>query len=96
MIRHAALFKLKHKSGSEAERDFLETIRTLAGIPGLQEFELARETSPKNHFDYVVSMRFADEAAYAAYNDHPLHVSFVQTRWLPEVEDFMEHDSVAL
>jgi hypothetical protein len=41
-------------------------------------------------------MRFADQAAYSAYNDHPLHQAFVQGRWLPEVADFMEHDTVAL
>ena len=41
-------------------------------------------------------MIFADEAAYQAYNLHPAHVAFVQTRWIPEVASFMEHDTVAL
>jgi hypothetical protein len=37
-------------------------------------------------------MEFADASAYAAYNDHPDHVRFVQQRWLEEVSDFLEVD----
>ena len=40
-------------------------------------------------------MEFADEAAYAAYNDHPDHVRFVEQRWLSEVSDFAESDYAA-
>lgn len=96
MIRHAALFRLKHAPGSGAETDFLAAIRGLAAIPGVGNFELARETSPKNPYAYAVSMTFADQAAYDAYNVHPQHVAFVQTRWIPEVAEFMEHDTVAI
>lgn len=41
-------------------------------------------------------MIFADAAAYAAYNIHPAHVAFVQTRWIPEVASFLEHDTTPL
>lgn len=41
-------------------------------------------------------MQFADQAAYDAYNSHPVHVAFVEGRWMPEVEEFMEHNTVAL
>ena len=68
----------------------------LAAIPGVGSFEIAREVSPKNAFDFAVSMIFTDAAAYQAYNQHPAHVAFVQTRWIPEVASFMEHDTVAL
>jgi stress responsive alpha/beta barrel protein len=53
-------------------------------------FELLREVSPKNNFHFGISMEFADRASYAAYNDHPDHVRFVQERWVPEVSDFLE------
>ncbi len=96
MIRHAALFRLKHAKGTPQEKSFLAAIRELKAIPGVGQFELARETSPKNEFDYAVSMVFADQAAYQSYNDHPLHVAFVQGRWILEVAAFMEHDTVAL
>ena len=37
-------------------------------------------------------MEFADQAAYAGYNDHPDHLALVRDRWIPEVEDFLEID----
>jgi len=96
MIRHAALFRLTHSKGSSGEADFLRALQDLHVIPGVQDFDISREVSPKNPFDYAVSMRFANQAAYNGYNDHPLHQTFVQTRWIPEVAEFMEHDTVTL
>ena len=96
MIRHAALFRLHHAPGSAAEADFLKANAALANIPGVQDFALWRETSPKNDYAFVVSMTFANQAAYDAYNSHPDHVAFVQSRWLPEVAAFLEHDSIPL
>ena len=96
MIRHAALFRLTHSRGSASEADFLSALSGLHDIPGVQDFDIAREISPKNDFDFAVSMHFASHAEYSAYNDHPRHVTFVQSRWLPEVAAFMEHDTVSL
>ena len=96
MIRHAAIFKLVHAAGSAQETRFLAALGELAAIEGVETFEIAREISPKNAFDFAVSMIFADEAAYQAYNIHPAHVAFVQSRWIPEVASFMEHDTTAL
>jgi len=39
-------------------------------------------------------MEFASQADYTAYNVHPAHVRFVETRWKPEVTDFLELDYV--
>jgi heme-degrading monooxygenase HmoA len=94
MIRHTVTFRLKHDVGSEAERDFLRAACALAEIPGVQRFECLRQTSAKNRFTFGLSMEFADEAAYAAYSDHPDHTAFVQQRWIPEVADFLELDYV--
>lgn len=96
MIRHAALFRLSHAAGSAAEAGFLAALSGLRAIPGVQDFQISREVSPKNPFAFAVSMTFADQAAYDAYNVHPAHVAFVQGRWIPEVAEFMEHDTVAL
>ena len=96
MIRHAAIFRLKHAAGTAAEGDFLRALSALRTIPGVETFEIAREVSAKNAFAFAVSMQFADQAAYAAYDAHPQHVAFVQGRWLPEVEAFMEHDTVTM
>ena len=96
MIRHAAIFRLSHSKGSSEEAGFLAALSDLRTIPGVESFEIAREISPKNPFDFAVSMTFADQAAYHGYDQHPRHVAFVQTRWIPEVAEFMEHDTVAL
>jgi len=95
-IRHTVVFRLKHAAGSAAEQHFLRDARALAAIPGVRQFEQLRQTSPKNPFTFGFSMEFADAAAYAAYSSHPEHVRFVQERWIPEVEQFMEIDYEAL
>jgi stress responsive alpha/beta barrel protein len=92
-IRHTVAFRLKD---SADEADFLATAARLAAIPGVEEFELLRETSPKNDYAFGISMEFADQNAYTAYNEHPDHVRFVQERWLVEVDDFLEIDYVRL
>jgi hypothetical protein len=40
-------------------------------------------------------MVFADQAAYEAYDTHPVHLGFVETRWVPQVTSFQEYDFVA-
>ena len=91
-IRHTVVFTPKHGAGSPEEADFLAAAARLAEISGVEVFEILRETSPKNGYRFGISMEFASPAAYAAYNDHPDHVRFVQERWIPEVADFLEID----
>ena len=94
-IRHTVAFRLRHAAGSPEEGSFLAEAGSLAEIPGVEGFELLRQVGAKNDFDYGISMEFADRAAYEAYNAHPAHVRFVETRWVPEVEDFLEIDYAA-
>ena len=96
MIRHTVVFKLKHAAGSQLELDFLQSARKLAEIPTVKNFECLRQISKKNIYDFGLSMEFSDLQDYQIYNDHPDHVHFVQTRWIPEVTDFMEIDYTPL
>ncbi len=91
-IRHTVVFALTHPAGSDGETSFLEAAGALSAIAGVEDFEILREVSPKNDFRFGISMEFADQAAYMAYNEHPDHVAFVQGRWIPEVTDFLEVD----
>jgi hypothetical protein len=91
-IRHTVAFTLTHADGSPEEADFLAAAARLAEIPGVEAYEILRETSPKNGYRFGISMEFAGPEAYAAYNEHPEHVQFVQERWLVEVADFLEVD----
>jgi hypothetical protein len=92
MIRHTVTFTLKHKSGSAEEGTFLDAARGLAAIAGVRKFECLKEIGKKNSFDFGLSMEFTSMADYEAYNEHPIHVGFVQNRWIPEVIDFIEID----
>jgi heme-degrading monooxygenase HmoA len=92
MIRHTVVFRLRHTGGAEAEAEFLRAARELARIPGVQRFEVLRQTGSQSAYRFSLSMEFADAAAYAAYNEHPDHTGFVQNRWIPEVEEFLELD----
>ena len=95
-VRHTVSFRLRHPVGSAAEDAFLAAAAQLGEIPGVEAFEILAEVSPKNAFRFGISMEFADAAAYAAYNEHPLHTQFVAERWVPEVEDFLEVDYAVL
>jgi hypothetical protein len=95
-IRHTVAFTLIHAEGSDAERDFLDAAARLAAVPGVEEFELLSEVSPKNGYRFGISMEFAGQPAYERYNEHPDHVRFVQERWLSEVSEFLELDYAAL
>ena len=94
MIRHTVVFKLKHEAGSEMELDFLRAAKKLAVIPSINNFECLRQVSEKNDFDFGLSMEFTSKEGYQAYNEHPDHLQFVQTRWIPEVTEFMEIDYI--
>ena len=95
-IRHTVVFTLSHPEGSAAEADFLASAGALFALPGVEAFQILRETSPKNAYRFGISMEFAGPAAYEAYNNHPDHVRFVNDRWLAEVSDFLEVDYEAL
>ncbi len=94
-IRHVVAFTLSHEVGSAEEQSFLQALGALAGIQGVEAFEVLMEVSPKNGYRWAVSMEFAGRAAYDAYDSHPDHVAFVQGRWVPEVTDFLEVDLTA-
>jgi hypothetical protein len=96
MIRHTVAFTLVHPLGSAPEEAFLEAALVLSSIPGVRRYEQLRQVSPTSDFTFGFSMEFDDETAYRSYNEHPDHVSFVQSRWLPEVAAFQELDFLLL
>ncbi len=91
-IIHSVIFKLKHANDSLEEKEFLAAAKKLAFIAGVENFECLKQVSPKNKFEFGLSMEFANQQLYDQYNNHPDHIAFVQQRWLNEVEDFLEID----
>jgi heme-degrading monooxygenase HmoA len=96
MIEHTVTFSLKHSPDSDAERAFLAAANELSTIPGVQDFAIRRQVSAKHPHNFGITMRLASQADYDAYNAHPMHVAFVEKRWLSEVETFQEADFVLL
>jgi hypothetical protein len=94
MIRHTVAFKLKHAPDTKAASSFLKAAQVLTTIPTVRAFECLRQVGSKNNFDFGFSMEFASRQDYEAYNVHPEHVHFVETRWKPEVTEFVELDYV--
>ena len=92
MIRHTVVFKLKSQRGSHEEHNFFGAVKQLASIPGVQNFECLKQVSPKNKFEFGLSMEFENATVYEHYNNHPDHVYFVQTYWIKDVADFLEID----
>ncbi|HQX52087.1 MAG TPA: Dabb family protein [Planctomycetaceae bacterium] len=91
-IEHTVTFRLIHAQGSPKEAEFLNVAAELAAIPGVQQFQIRRQTSSKNPHTFGISMQFATHSEFLAYCEHPAHMDFVQQRWLSEVAEFLEAD----
>jgi hypothetical protein len=96
MISHSVFMKLKHPKGSVEEGLFLEAAAKLETIPGVIDYQIVREVSLKNNFEFGLTMKFKSEEDYYFYNEHALHVAFVENTWLPNVEAFQEIDYIIL
>ena len=96
-IQHMVIFDLKHDAESPLTDKFLKDgLTILSQIPGVKNFQVYNQISPKNDFTYGFSMNFDRKVDFENYNNHPSHVSFVQDRWMKEVVRFQEIDFKSL
>lgn len=90
-IQHTVTFRL----GDDADPDaFFDRLLALEAIDGVEDFHLLRQVGTKNDFTHGLTMTFADQAAYDAYDAHPDHQAFVAEVWARDVADFLELDYV--
>ena len=92
MIRHMVVFKLHHAKKSIAEQNFLLATQKLAAIPGVTKFEILKQASQKNTFDFGISMVFLSAREYETYNQHRDHQIFIEQFWKKGVSNFLEID----
>ncbi|MGJ8692122.1 MAG: Dabb family protein [Thalassotalea sp.] len=92
MILHTVAFKLKHQQNSVDEAKFITRAKQLADITSVNNFQVLKQISSKNSFDFALSMEFNNNDDYQFYNHHPQHIDFVENYWLKEVVDFIELD----
>lgn len=90
MIVHSVIFKFKKEVKAEEKQRFFEAVDTLENIEGVQQFEVLEQISPKNAFQFGISMAFESESEYKFYSEHPKHEYFIHH--LKYVDDFLEID----
>ncbi len=93
MIQHTVAFRFDDDVDAVA---FWARVDDLASIVGVEQFTVMRQVGRKNDFTDALSMHFASESEYAAYNSHPVHTAFVADVWKPSVADFIELDYVVV
>lgn len=92
-IKHMVIFSLIHqKDSSEAIRFLTDGQALLASIPVVKNFQVFKQISQKNDFDFGFSMVFDNAQDYDTYSNHPVHRDFVTERWKREVARFLEID----
>ena len=89
MIQHTVAFRLDADTDAA---EFFQRARQLATIPGVVDFQVLRQVGTKNDFTHALSMCFASQGDYDAYNSHPDHLAFVAGVWMPGVAEFIELD----
>jgi hypothetical protein len=95
-IKHMVIFTLNYEVETAQADQFLKKSKEILEIiPLVEHFEVFRQVSAKNDYDFGFSMEFADQQAYAAYNAHPIHVDYVNNIWNQEVARFLEIDFFA-
>jgi quinol monooxygenase YgiN len=78
MIRHIVLFSVRAPQDVEA---VIEGLSLLTAIPHARKLEIARnaKTDPfGNEIDVIVYGEFEDEAALAAYKNHPTYFESIR------------------
>lgn len=92
MIRHSVILTLKSSLSPADKLQYFAAVDELKQIPGVQKFEVLKQTSTKNPFEYGISMEFENQAAYDLYKNYTLHTAFVEKYWAACVKDFLEID----
>lgn len=64
MIRHSVILKLKDQISASHKQAFFDAVDKLALIPNVQKFEVLKQISPKNKFEYGISMEFETQEQY--------------------------------
>lgn len=82
MIRHFVILKLKNTINADEKQAFFADVDKLAAIPGVQKFEVLKQISPKNTFEFGISMKFETQEQYKAYSNHLDHTTFFEHFWL--------------
>ena len=85
-ITRMLYFNLKYEAGTPEADAFLKGVSQLEEIPSLVELKLQQVRSNKMEYDYAISLVFKDEAGVMEYVAHPIHKTYLEEEWKPNVE----------
>ncbi|GAB4241795.1 MAG: hypothetical protein OHK005_05140 [Candidatus Methylacidiphilales bacterium] len=96
MITHVVVF-WTDKPAADLLPTLLPLAQRLGEIPGVHEFRFgppvpSRRGVVDDSFSFAISMTFADQAAADAYQQHPIHVEFVEKAVRPYIKRFVVYD----
>jgi hypothetical protein len=92
MFIHMFAFRFKPDVTNAQKKHVLEEIRTLKDqIPEILESSVGFNVSPRGQgYEFGGAMKFADAAACARYNNHPVHQKLLT--WLVPLIEAIEVD----
>ena len=91
-IRHSVIFKFKPRLSRTEKQQFFNAAQKLGMIEGVKNFEVLKQVSFKNKYEYGFSMEFDNAEDYQKYNLHPEHSLFLEKYWQKYVKKFLEID----
>ncbi|MEI7026641.1 Dabb family protein [Paenibacillus sp. y28] len=90
-VTHTVFFDLLVQPESEEAERFLASSRLiLMSIPGVAQFQVLRQISPRNDLPFGFIMKFLNHAAYAAFQSHPEYRHYLREVWQRQVAMFQE------
>lgn len=96
MFSHIILFKFKDYVAPVRALELLENLgEVTAGIPEVKAYrygENDRDNSHNQQFDYAFVMDFTSKVDRYSYQDHPDHLSFIETYLNPHIADAIVFD----
>jgi hypothetical protein len=80
---HHVLFWLKEPDNAEQRAQFLEALRELKTVPTIRASYIGKPAGTDREvvdgswtFDWIAT--FEDKAGWQVYNDHPIHMEFIE------------------
>ena len=93
MLHHSVIFKFKEGTSELRKREFFTAANRLSLILDVKHFEILRQPSSKNEFEFGLVIVFNDTPVYQKYTADPELGLSLQNYWLKLQTIFLELDS---
>lgn len=97
MFSHVVIFWMDPKKTSAADDLMAGAKKYLTGIPGILHFHIGKMTPSHRpvvdqSYQVALNITFKDKQAQDAYQDHPLHLEFVEKVFKPNCAKVVVYD----